>query len=360
MFFYITADRIGIQTGGGKVTHHELEAMRQMGHPVSVYSIMHDYKPKTPFEQDEEIFNYVRDSIENGHSCPKVVHCYAGCLSKTLAYLKSKGCRITYTAAAHSVEESRKEHVDLGIDFDTALPHLVQPDLWKQYLTGYMLSDILICPSTHSQKVMRGYFSKFGYDTTIKVIPHGIDFIENHVYDLPSSFALGYMGAIGPDKGLKYLLQAWKHLSYKDAILYLAGKDTTSSYCEAFVRHYGGGVVQLMGWVERLEDFYKSITCYVQPSVSEGFGIEVLEAMNYGRPVICSDGAGACDLVPLKNRFAARNVAELVNVIDYIRHTYHESPPPKSVLYQWKGTAKQYQWENIYKMYQMTWGGLLN
>ena len=35
MLLYVTADRIGVETGGGHVTKHELEALAQVG-PVTV------------------------------------------------------------------------------------------------------------------------------------------------------------------------------------------------------------------------------------------------------------------------------------------------------------------------------------
>ena len=53
----------------------------------------------------------------------------------------------------------------------------------------------------------------------------------------------------------------------------------------------------LMGWVKEISEFYRNISVYIQPSVTEGFGIEVLEAMAYGRPVIVTSGVGAADCV---------------------------------------------------------------
>jgi len=42
---------------------------------------------------------------------------------------------------------------------------------------------------------------------------------------------------------------------------------------------------KILGFVENLVDFYKQISVYIQPSITEGFGITPLEAMAYGRPV---------------------------------------------------------------------------
>ena len=49
--------------------------------------------------------------------------------------------------------------------------------------------------------------------------------------------------------------------------------------------------VRILGWVsaEELEGLYRSAECFVFPSLYEGFGLPVLEAMARGVPVACSD-----------------------------------------------------------------------
>jgi glycosyltransferase involved in cell wall biosynthesis len=51
--------------------------------------------------------------------------------------------------------------------------------------------------------------------------------------------------------------------------------------------------VRILGWVtvEELEGLYRSARCFVFPSLYEGFGLPVLEAMARGVPVACSDRA---------------------------------------------------------------------
>lgn len=376
MFLYITADRIGTQTGGGSVTHHESQALHELGldhdgvhTPIS---IDHTQPPKNPFEQDKEILQRVQDACKHDH--PILAHCYAGCLTETVAYLKSLGCRVVYTAAAHNVGLSMQEHEKLGVPFD--YPHLTDPKLWKQYLGGYQNADVLVCPSSHSADVMRMYDCK----QRIEIIPHGCylpacktcsgygEVNEGGIpglcdvckgsgavptKPLPDVFRVGYLGAFGPDKGVRYLLEAWKKLAYKDAVLMLGGRDSTSPYVRQLIEQFGGGNVVLRGWVDNAENFYNDCSLYIQPSVTEGFGMEVLEAMSCGREVVCSAGAGAADLLEPDWWYSPTDVDALAGLIDRW-YQQHKDEAMGEGHYN-REQAVQFTWDKIQARYRKLW-----
>jgi glycosyltransferase involved in cell wall biosynthesis len=52
------------------------------------------------------------------------------------------------------------------------------------------------------------------------------------------------------------------------------------------------------GWINAsdLEGLYQSATCFVLPSLREGFGLPVLEAMRRGVPVACSRASAVPDV----------------------------------------------------------------
>jgi glycosyltransferase involved in cell wall biosynthesis len=332
MLAYFTADRLGLQTGGGVVTKNEHDALAELG-TVELYN---PTPTQNPFETEKQIDLGKLKNI-------KLAHFYSGTFPDVVAELKKNGTKVVYTAAAHDVDLSKQEFESLGLKYD--LPHLTNPSLKEKYLSSYLLADIVICPSNHSKQVMENFGCK-----NVKVIPHGCHALQAKPY--PKTFTVGYLGQIGPDKGLRYLFEAWNMLNYDDAVLNLAGYQSIDLIHMA--RFFGKGNINIMGFVKNIEDFYNSINLYVQPSVTEGFGIEILEALSAGRPVVASDGAGASDCVGECGIVVPkRNPEALAKAIDSFKNKNI------TIIENCQNQAKKYTWDKIRPEYIKVWKELL-
>ncbi len=110
---------------------------------------------------------------------------------------------------------------------------------------------------------------------------------------LPERFVL-YVGTDRPHKNLARLLEAWARLgdARRGAQLLLAGKPSARyrSACQTLLAR-GGNDVRFVGQVADalLPALYSRAQLLVLPSLAEGFGLPVLEAMACGTPVACSD-----------------------------------------------------------------------
>jgi glycosyltransferase involved in cell wall biosynthesis len=339
-YLYITADAIGTETGGGSVTAHESAALESFGEAGEAKAWSFPDAPR-PWGADDEAANRL---LANPAIRPVLAHLYSGTFNNTVTILKDRGCKVVYTAAAHDINVSREEHEKLGIPFD--YPHLTDPVQWRKYVGGYLQADVVVCPSTLSKKCMESYGCK-----NVVIIPHGVD-LPQKVKPLPKRFSPAYVGQPGADKGLIYLIQAWALLAYKDATLTIAGRGTEQLL--GLVRALGGNSsIYLRGAVDDVSEVYNQCSLYVQASASEGFGMSVLEAMAHGRPVVCSDGAGAADIA--KHVVPARNPQLLAEAIHYYRCRPDRA---EAVGVQARVVAENYTWEIVHEMYKALWRSL--
>jgi glycosyltransferase involved in cell wall biosynthesis len=99
-----------------------------------------------------------------------------------------------------------------------------------------------------------------------------------------------------PHKNLRALLEALAGIPAEARPVLIVPGYTT--WYENHLREHAGrlGVaddVRFLGWVSRsdLEGLYELADCFVFPSLYEGFGLPVLEAMRRGVPVACSSAS---------------------------------------------------------------------
>jgi len=160
-----------------------------------------------------------------------------------------------------------------------------------------------------------------------KIQPEKIDFVYNGVdyenfakefseeekekvrqkYNLPQKFLL-YIGTFQPRKNIPVLIEAIKSLDIK---LILAGNRNARNFDkkinEVIEKNNFQNKVIFPGWIDEEDKpaLLQIADCFVFPSLYEGFGIPIVEAMAAGTPVISSnktslpevgkDGALFCD-----------------------------------------------------------------
>lgn len=107
-------------------------------------------------------------------------------------------------------------------------------------------------------------------------------------YRLEKPFVL-YVGSLEPRKNLRVLLEAWKLLKLSDYQLVIAGATGHVFRDQGFEVLPDGAL--LIGQVSEsdLPALYSAAALLVYPSIYEGFGLPMLEAMACGCPVIASN-----------------------------------------------------------------------
>jgi glycosyltransferase involved in cell wall biosynthesis len=157
------------------------------------------------------------------------------------------------------------------------------------------LSDYIFVPS----EIVKKSLICLGIDEKkIIKIPYGVDiskFSQKKEYKKDKILKIVFVGAITWHKGIEILLKAIKDLkAIINVELNLVGKIVDNEILNEYK-----GLYNYHSFVphEKLNDFYKQNDIFVFPSLIEGFGLVVLEAMASGLPVIVSDRAGSSDIV---------------------------------------------------------------
>ncbi len=119
-------------------------------------------------------------------------------------------------------------------------------------------------------------------------------------YELPGRFVL-WSGTVEPRKNLGGLLSAFA-LVETDAELVLVGPPGWNEDVDRLLAELPGEVrtrIRRLGWVpgHDLEALYAAAAVMCFPSLLEGFGFPVVEAMTQGTPVVTSRGTSTEELV---------------------------------------------------------------
>ncbi|MFP4322008.1 MAG: glycosyltransferase family 4 protein [Anaerolineales bacterium] len=138
-----------------------------------------------------------------------------------------------------------------------------------------------------------------GHDTTLNRVDDLAQLEATRArYGLPAKYFL-FIGTLQPRKNIGRLVRAfgqWRAHSGRDDIVLALGGKPGWLYNPAWT-HDAPGVVEL-GYVadEDLDALYSGAWGFVFPSLYEGFGFPVLEAMRCGTPVLCSNTSSLPEL----------------------------------------------------------------
>lgn len=112
-----------------------------------------------------------------------------------------------------------------------------------------------------------------------------------------------FVGQVIARKGIKVLLKACAVLrqeGYTDFTLMIVGDGTQRQELETFVYEQQlQQQVVWVGWVQygQLGTYFQRADVFVFPTFEDVWGMSVLEAMVFGKPILCSTGANASEMV---------------------------------------------------------------
>lgn len=151
----------------------------------------------------------------------------------------------------------------------------------------------IVCISNFAKNDVQKHFQT---KKPIEVLYNGVEFMSADVEKRPAAVTsdrpfLFSIGQLMPKKNFHVMLDTMKLLPQYD--FYLAGKDNTD-YAEMMrkrIKEEHIDNVHLMGEILHSEKvwLYNHCTAFVFPSLFEGFGLPIIEAMFFEKPVISSN-----------------------------------------------------------------------
>ena len=181
------------------------------------------------------------------------------------------------------------------------LDHMRQK--WGKFASAYIMQGEKAAVR-HANSIIvlsngvREYFlEKYGRETVL--IPNGIDPAEvrsaceiTKEFGLVSGDYILFLGRLVPEKGIHYLIEAYKKLNTDKKLVIVGRTSDTDGYVRQLHDMAGDDPsIIFTGFQQGIiqEELYSNAYLYVLPSDLEGMPLTLLEAMNYGCCCVTSD-----------------------------------------------------------------------
>lgn len=186
----------------------------------------------------------------------------------------------------------REEYARCDLEFAGIDPEVIDVEVAE-----YAQADAITIPSAFAARTFR----EQGVPAEkLNVFPYGVDLsrFQPTSEPNPDEFRIVFVGQVGVQKGVRYLFEAFRQFSHPRKRLDLIGSQE-----EAFMPlaksitagqnvHFHGHVPQaeLPNWLSQADVF-------VLPSIQDGFGMVLTQALACGCPVIASENSGGPDVI---------------------------------------------------------------
>lgn len=205
-------------------------------------------------------------------------------------------------------------------------------------------------------KGVQQYF-KDTYNRETNFVPNGVnkpDMREANIikekYNLKKDDYILFLARIVPEKGLHYLIDAFKNINTDKKLVIAGGASHTNDYLEEIKKKASEDERIIMtGFVQgkELEELFSNCYLYCLPSDVEGMPISLLEAMSYGKKCLVSDieeNTQVCERYA--QTFKKSDTDDLKNKLSNILN--QEIRFDEEEIYNY--ILKKYNWEDIVKI----------
>lgn len=276
---------------------------------------------------------------------------------------------------AHTIPIVRKSSLktitvihDLGAEY---LPnyHRFPQRYYLNFATDYAINNasLVVAVSEYTKKDILSRYSinsakvRVSYEGFDKELFHHSDF--KHISQVKSKYGISgdyllFVGTIQPRKNLSRLISAFSMLvnegSVRNIDLVLAGSPGWL-YDDIYKTPKKFGIANRVKFIGRVEDsdlpsLYSGSKSFIFPSLFEGFGLSLLEAMSCGTPVVTSNmtslpevgGSSAIYVDPYNVVDIANGIKKVLDLTGEARDRLIENNYIQANKFDWQQTAKDF------------------
>lgn len=207
-----------------------------------------------------------------------------------------------------------------------------------------------------SKGVQKYFMDTYGRKTIF--IPNGVNRLVlrrpqliNEKYGLDKNEYILFLGRLVPEKGITYLIEAFKKVKTNKNLVIAGGSSDTDAFMQELKKlAKGDDRILFTGFVQgqMLEELYSNAYVYCLPSDLEGMPLSLLEAMSYGNCCLTSDIAECAEVVEDKAlTFKKSDVADLKQKLQYVCDNAEKVQKMKDQAADY--ICRKYNWNDVVK-----------
>ena len=207
-----------------------------------------------------------------------------------------------------------------------------------------------------SKGVQKYFLETYGRKTYF--IPNGVNRPEiqeakliTEKFGLKKDSYILFLGRLVPEKGIRYLVEAFKNVKTDKKLVIAGGSSDTDSFMEELKElAKGDNRILFTGFVQgaMLDELYSNAYLYTLPSDLEGMPLSLLEAMSYGNCCLVSDIPECAEVVEDKALIFKKS-----NIEDLQKKLQEACDHPEMVMKMKKQAAdficEKYNWDEVVK-----------
>lgn len=267
---------------------------------------------------------------------------------------------IIESGSCHILEQQailQEAYNRLGLDFAP-----IQQASIEKMIQEYEHADYIVTPSQFAQNS----FVRHGLPPDkILTVPCGANtsFFLQEKKEIPKKFSVIFVGLLSIRKGIHILLEAWKKASLHPDHAQLVLVGSLQKDLHHVLSHYTiPQNIVFYGATDRqtLKQLYASSSLLVLPSLEDGFGMVMGEAMASGLPIIATKNSGGPDIIDHGKTGFLLDAHNEHQLADTLRWCFENQEKTYAMGLQAQQQVDKLSWEaygkNVYQMYQKILG----